>query len=153
MPGKLAQEIAQTKPWKFHAEEAFLNLARTYEALAQGFVDLFRPHGISVTQYNVLRILRGAGEEGLNCTEAARRMITHDPDITRLFDRLEARQLIERWRGKEDRRVVRAKIAPAGVLLLDELDGPVRELHRKQMEGLSDAEVSELIRLLEILRP
>jgi DNA-binding MarR family transcriptional regulator len=153
MAGKLAQEIAQTKPWKFAAEEAFLNLAKTYEALALGFAELFRPHGLSITQYNVLRILRGAGAEGLSCTEAARRMITHDPDITRLFDRLEARGLIERWRAKDDRRVVRARITDAGQQVLGELEDAVRELHRRQMAPLEEREVHELIRMLELLRP
>lgn len=153
MPGKVAQEIAQTKPFVCRGEEAFLNLARTYEHVMQGFSELFRELNISTTQYNVLRILRGAGSEGLNCTEAAQRMISHDPDITRLFDRLEARGLILRSRSTSDRRVVRATITGQGLEILAKLDQPVIDLHAQQMHHLNAEEMEELIRLLELMRP
>lgn len=153
MSGKVAQEIVQTKPFVCREEEAFLNLARTHEHIMQGFSELFREFNISTTQYNVLRILRGAGTEGLNCTEAAQRMISHDPDITRLFDRLEARGLIARSRSTADRRVVRAIITEQGLDILTKLDQPVFDLHAQQMHNLNAGEMEELIRLLELLRP
>lgn len=153
MSGKIAAEISQTKPFTCREEEAFLNLARSYEHLQQGFAELFRTFQLSTTQYNVLRILRGAGEEGLTCTEAARRMISHDPDITRLFDRLESRALIVRSRSTADRRVVMARISEAGVALLAQLDQPVLDLHMEQMRRLTPEGVETLITLLEQVRP
>lgn len=153
MPGKIAAEISQSKPFVCREEEAFLNLARSHEHLSQGFSELFRPFNLSTTQYNVLRILRGAGPAGLTCTEAAQRMISHDPDITRLFDRLEARGLIERSRSVADRRVVMANISQAGLQLLDQLQQPVLDLHADQMRRLNPDQVEALINLLELLRP
>ncbi|GAB4414511.1 MAG: MarR family transcriptional regulator [Bryobacter sp.] len=153
MSGKIAKEIQQAKPFTQREEEAYLNLARSYEYLTQQLTELFRRWNLSTTQYNVLRILRGVGEAGLSCTEAARRMITHDPDITRLFDRLEGRGLIQRGRLPEDRRVVMAYITESGLELLAELDQPVAELHSKQFAMLEREEVAELIQLLEELRP
>jgi DNA-binding MarR family transcriptional regulator len=153
MSGKVAAEISQTKPFSCREEEAFLNLARSYQHLEQGFSELFRAHNLSTTQYNVLRILRGAGPAGLTCTEAAQRMISHDPDITRLFDRLEVRGLIERSRSVADRRVVMAKISTEGLRLLEQLGEPVLQLHAEQMRNLSPQQIEELIGLLELLRP
>lgn len=153
MSGKIAKEIAQSKPFVCREEEAFLNLSRSYEHIMQGFSELFREFNISTTQYNVLRILRGAGPDGLNCTEAAQRMISHDPDITRLFDRLELRGLVLRSRSTADRRVVRACITEQGLDILTRLDQPVLDLHAQQMQSLDAGELEELIRLLELLRP
>ena len=153
MSGKIAKEITQTKPFVCREEEAFLNLSRSYEHIMQGFSEIFREFNISTTQYNVLRILRGAGPDGLNCTEAAQRMISHDPDITRLFDRLEVRGLILRSRSTADRRVVRACITEQGLDILTKLDQPVFDLHAQQMQRLDAGELEELTRLLELLRP
>jgi len=153
MPGKIAAEISQTKPFSCREEEVFLNLARSYEYLLQGLGELFKSSNISTTQYNILRILRGAGEAGLNCTEAAQRMISHDPDITRLLDRLETRNLIVRSRSLTDRRVVMVKIAQGGLDLLAQLDQPLLDLHALQMERLKPEQIEELIGLLELLRP
>lgn len=153
MPGKIGHEISQSKPFALREEEAYLNLARSFEHLTQQLTELFRPYQLSTTQYNVLRILRGAGEAGLNCTEAARRMITHDPDITRLFDRLAQRNLIRRSRSENDRRVVLAHITPEGLQLLAELDEPVRQMHATQFAALTGAQLVELIQYLEMLRP
>lgn len=153
MPGKIGQEISQSKPFALREEEAYLNLARSFEYLTQQLTEIFRPYQLSTTQYNVLRILRGAGEEGLNCTEAARRMITHDPDITRLFDRLAQRNLIRRSRSENDRRVVLAHITEEGLGLLAELDEPVRRMHATQFAALTGAQLVELIQYLEMLRP
>jgi DNA-binding MarR family transcriptional regulator len=108
--GKLAKEIKQSKPFRSREEEAFLNLARTHEVLAARVAELLKPYQLTPTQYNMLRILRGAGAEGLTCSQATERMLTADPDVTRLLDRMEAQELIRRERSKEDRRVVVTRI-------------------------------------------
>jgi DNA-binding MarR family transcriptional regulator len=153
MSGKLAAEISQTKPFSCREEEAFLNLARSYEFLLHRLAELLKTSNLSNTQYNMLRILRGAGESGINCTEAAQRMVSHDPDVTRLLDRLEARGLILRSRSLADRRVVVAKITQVGLDLLGELDQPLVDLHSSQMQRLTPEQIEELIGLLELLRP
>ncbi len=153
MSGKLAQEIVQAKPWTCREEEAFLNFTRTNEHLVQCLADFFRPYSLSHTQYNMLRILRGAGPAGLNCSEAARRMIANDPDVTRLFDRLEARALIERSRSTADRRVVQATITASGLDLLASIDNPIRVFHIQQMAALSSSRLEDLIEICEKLRP
>jgi DNA-binding MarR family transcriptional regulator len=100
----------------------------------------------------VLRILRGAGEQGRPCGEVSDRLITRDSDITRLFDRLEKRNLITRERSETDRRVVRAKIAPEAITLLDAVDQPILDLHVRQFSKLAEPDVTKLIDLLEVLR-
>jgi DNA-binding MarR family transcriptional regulator len=133
-------------------EQVFVNLLRTADALARGGEALLKPTGLSATQYNVLRILRGAGTEGLACREVGCRMISRDPDITRLLDRMESRRLISRARGEEDRRVVKTRIAPEGLRVLGELDAPVQEFHRRQLHHLRPQELQTLSRLLERAR-
>lgn len=149
---KKTEAMSSSKPGNYPEEDAFLGIARTHEYLMQGFVDLFRRYDLTPTQYNLLRILRGAGAEGLNCSEAGRRMINHDPDITRLFDRLELSGLLSRQRSQDDRRVVKAFLSEKGGQLLANLDAPVRQLHEKQMSSLDHAALENLIRLLERLR-
>jgi DNA-binding MarR family transcriptional regulator len=133
--------------------QVFVSLLRTADALARGAETLLKPSGLSATQYNVLRILRGAGAEGLACREVGCRLISRDPDITRLLDRMESRGLILRARGEKDRRVVRTRITAEGLQILRELDAPVRELHRRQLHNLSARELRKLSRLLERARP
>src|SRR5215471_16931585 len=116
-------------------ELVFLEIQKTADILARRVVPVFKAEDISPTQYNVLRILRGS-PDGLPCGEIANRMITRDPDITRLLDRLEKRGLISRWRESKDRRVVLARITPNGLKLLTRLDQPVEEAHRKQLGHL-----------------
>jgi DNA-binding MarR family transcriptional regulator len=118
----------------------------------RGMAELFRTVGLSPTQYNALRILRGAGEPGLTCGEIASRLITADPDVTRLLDRLEKAQLIARVRSTEDRRVVRARITPAGLEALAGLDGPVAALHVRQLGHMGRERLATLIELLESAR-
>jgi DNA-binding MarR family transcriptional regulator len=130
----------------------FVNLLRTAEALARGAEALLKSTGLSATQYNVLRILRGAGTGGLACREVGCRMISRDPDITRLLDRMESRGLIARARGKEDRRVVKTRITAEGLRVLRKLDAPVRELHRRQLHHLPAKQLRQLSRLLERAR-
>jgi DNA-binding MarR family transcriptional regulator len=152
MVGKLAREIKQTKPFSSAAEEAILNIQRTAAVLAAAFAETLKPHGISETQYNALRILRGAGPAGLACQEIADRMVTLDPDVTRLVDRLLARKLVERARSTEDRRVVVTKITGEGLRLLAELDAEARELPRKTLGPLGEKRLRILIGLLERVR-
>jgi DNA-binding MarR family transcriptional regulator len=120
--------------------------------LGRGLSALLKSRGISAPQYNALRILRGAGEAGLPCGEIAARMVTRDPDVTRLLDRLQKRGLIARGRGADDRRVVSTRITPEGLALLDDLDRPVRERHVKQLGFLSEPEVDALLAQLTRLR-
>jgi DNA-binding MarR family transcriptional regulator len=134
------------------AEEAvFLDLMRTSDVLSRGLVRVLKAEDLSPTQYNVLRILRGA-PEGLFCGEIASRMITRDPDVTRLLDRLEKRELIERCREPKDRRTVMARITPGGLKLLGRLDEPVQEAHRKQLGHLGSKRLRVLTDLLRISR-
>jgi DNA-binding MarR family transcriptional regulator len=129
-------------------ERAYLELLLTADRLAGKMAEWLKPHGLSPTQYNALRILRGAGVDGLPCTEVGARMISRDPDITRLVDRLERRGLVTRSRGAKDRRVVRASITPAGLELLKRLDRPVSEFVRGMMGHLRTEQLQSLMHLL-----
>ena len=133
-------------------EDVFVNLLRTADALSRGAEALLKSAGLSATQYNVLRILRGAGSEGLACSEIGCRMISRDPDITRLLDRMESRGLIARAREKEDRRVVKTRITAEGLRALEKLDAPVRDLHHRQLHHVPAKELLQLSRLLERAR-
>lgn len=126
------------------AENAFLSLVRTTRALLREVEVLLSQHGLTGAQYNVLRILRCAGERGSCGREVAGKLMTAEPDITRLLDRMEKRGLISRQRDKIDRRFVTACITPSGLQILAALDAPVAELHRRQFENLSTAELKQL---------
>ncbi len=132
-------------------EAAFLDLLRTTDMLSRGLVQVLKTGDLSATQYNVLRILRGA-PEGLACGEIASRMITRDPDVTRLLDRLEKRGLISRCRETKDRRTVMARITPDGLKLLSRLDEPVQAAHRKQLGHLGRERLRTLTELLRVSR-
>ena len=132
-------------------EAAFLDLLRTTDMLSRGLVTILKPEDLSSTQYNVLRILRGA-REGLPCGEIAKRMITRDPDVTRLLDRLEKRGLISRSREARDRRTVMARITGAGLKLLARLDEPLQAAHRKQLGHLARGRLRLLTDLLREAR-
>ena len=131
------------------AEQVSITLLRTAEALARNGETFLKPYDLSGSQYNVLRILRGAGEAGLACREVGDRMISRDPDITRLLDRLESRGLIARAREAKDRRVVKTRITAAGLALLAEIDAPIQEIHRRQLGRMSKAQLMKLMELLE----
>ncbi|HEX8691321.1 MAG TPA: MarR family transcriptional regulator [Longimicrobium sp.] len=152
MPGKIQAQIRQSKPFPSLEEEAFLNVLRTANTLSQGASELLKQHDLTLTQYNVLRILRGAGEQGLTAGEIGERMITRDPDVTRLLDRLEKRGLAERWRCTEDRRVVWTRITPAGLAAIAPLDHQITELHCRQLGHLGRDRLETLIELLESAR-
>ena len=152
MAPKLQSEIKQRAPFASIEQEVYLNLLRTGEALSQRVEKLLRASDLSGTQYNVLRILRGAGRQGLTCGETAERMVTHDPDITRLLDRLEKRELIIRARDALDRRVVTTRITADGLRLLAGLDKPLAELHRGLFGHVSRQDLKKLSSLLERVR-
>jgi DNA-binding MarR family transcriptional regulator len=150
--GKLAAELKQTKPFGSAAEEAVLNLDRTHEFIQQRTSLFFKQFQLTPTQYNALRILRGAGPEGITCSQVAERMVAADPDITRLLDRLEARQLIERERSREDRRVVVTRITAGGLELLQTIDRPLAEHTQQLMGHLGKEQLARLIEILESIR-
>jgi len=132
-------------------EAVFVDLWRTCDLLARGFAQLLKNDDLSPTQYNVLRILRGS-PEGLPCGEIANRMITRDPDVTRLLDRMEKRRLISRTRDGKDRRTVIGRITPEGLKLLARLDEPIQEMHRKQLGHLGRNRLWALTELLSAAR-
>jgi DNA-binding MarR family transcriptional regulator len=146
--GGIQVELKQRKPFSSLEEEAFVALQRTADALSRQFEGLMKAHGLSATQYNVLRILRGAGPGGLACSEIGERMITRDPDITRLLDRMERRKLVQRARDRADRRIILAQITPDGSKVLKSLDRPVKDLHRKLLHHMGQASLRSLIQLL-----
>ena len=128
-------------------ELIYLELLRTTDMLSRGVVQVLKEEDLSANQYNVLRILRGA-PDGLPCGEIANRMITRDPDVTRLLDRLEKRKLIGRGRDPQDRRTVMAKITREGLKLLADLDEPILQMHRRQLGHLGTERLQNLQRLL-----
>ena len=152
MTRRLAEEIKQRRPFGSLEEEVTLGVAKTADAFARAGDELLKGSGLTGTQYNVLRILRGAGSAGLSCGEVAARMITRDPDLTRLLDRLEARSLVSRARDDADRRVVTTRITATGLELLAGLDGPVQEQHRATLGHLGEAKLRMLAQLLDEAR-
>lgn len=130
-------------------EHIFITLLKVADALGQESEQLTRTAELTGTQYNVLRILRGAEPGGLACRGIGDRMITRDPDITRLLDRMEKRGLITRERQKDDRRVVKTRITPHGLALLKPLDQPMRDLHKRQFRHMAGARLKTLCNLLE----
>jgi DNA-binding MarR family transcriptional regulator len=136
-PRGLQAELKQTIPFGSREQEAYLSLLRTADALQTQVETWLKEFGLTGTQYNALRILRGAGADGLSCREIGERMITHDPDITRLLDRLEDRGLAERTRDKADRRVIYGKITVAGLKLLREMDAPLEKRGREMLRHVS----------------
>jgi DNA-binding MarR family transcriptional regulator len=148
----LKLEIVQKAPFASVHEEALLNLMRTSDCLHRAFHLKTRDWGVTSTQYNVLRILRGAQPYGLTCSAIGSRMITAEPDITRLLARLKALKLVRQKRGPHDRRVVWTQISEAGLDLLSKMDPAIERLPVELLGHLESAELAELIRLLEIAR-
>jgi DNA-binding MarR family transcriptional regulator len=149
---KMRVETGKRRPLVACPEEtAFLDLLRTTDMLSRGLDRILKTEDVSATQYNVLRILRGS-PAGLPCGEIGNRMITRDPDVTRLLDRLEKRGLISRRRVTKDRRTVIARITPAGLKLLARLDQPVQDTHREQLGHLGMKRLRALTELLAVFR-
>ncbi len=144
---------SETKPRRAASPEeaAYLDLVRTAEMLSRPIARLLKTEDLSPAQYNVLRILRGS-PEGLTCREIGNRMITRDPDITRLLDRMERRRLISRSRNDEDRRVVLTRITAGGLHLLARLDQPIRDMHRRLLGPLGPERLQALAQLLQACR-
>ncbi|MFL5618470.1 MAG: MarR family winged helix-turn-helix transcriptional regulator [Gemmatimonadaceae bacterium] len=152
MSPSLQQDLRQSKPFSSLQQEAYLSVVRTTSALTDRVEELLKPYGISGTQYNVLRILRGAGEGGLCRNELRDRMLTRMPDMTRLLDRMEEAGLVKRSRERDDRRMVLTRITARGRELLAELDRPMSELHKDQLARLTDEQLRSLIDLLTEVR-
>jgi DNA-binding MarR family transcriptional regulator len=132
-------------------EAAYLDLLRTADVLTRGAIGVLKAEELSTTQYNVLRILRGS-PQGLTCGEIASRMITRDPDVTRLLDRMEKRGMISRSRESRDRRLVLARVSPEGLKLVNRLDEPVQKIHRKQLGHMGKDRLRALAELLAAAR-
>ncbi len=152
MATRLQDELKQTRPFPSLEEEVVVGLARTSDAMKRGLLGVLKAKGLSDTQYNVLRILRGAGAPGLACGEIAERMVTRDPDLTRLLDRLEARDFITRARDGVDRRVVTTRISQEGLTLLAELDAPIQEAQRSLLGHMGERRLRSLAELLDLAR-
>ncbi len=151
-PKTLRDEIRQTKPFVSPAQEAILSLFRTSDMLRRMFSKMVEPHGISLQQYNVLRILRGVGKQGIPTLEIADRMVEQTPGITRLLDKLEAKRLVRRERYPKDRRQVLCWITERGLRLLAQLDKPAVSAGSNAMEPLSAGSLRSLISNLEKIR-
>jgi DNA-binding MarR family transcriptional regulator len=154
MPGRLARDIKQSKPFHSERQEAFFNLLRTTEHLAREASHILKEQDLSQTQYNVLRILKGAGDAGLPCSEIGNRLVSHDPDVTRLIDRLEKRALVSRNRDSSDRRVILIRLTPTGQTLVESCDADRRldAVLAPHFARLAPGECQTLITLLENLR-
>lgn len=148
---RLQKEVKKKQAFASPEQEAALNLARTSDRIQIRFERLFREYGLTPSQYNILRILRGEGQS-LPILEIAQRTITVVPGITGLIDRLERAGFVARRRCTEDRRVIFVEITAAGLEVLARLDEPVQDLHKTLMNRLSKKEIADLIRLLEKVR-
>jgi len=148
MSPPLQREIKQPAPFASLEAEVFLNVLRTSATLVGGLVEVLRPFDLTQPQYNVLRILRGAGVDGLLRGEVGERMVARVPDVTRLLDRMEALGQITRERGVDDRRIVRVRISAEGLRIVNALDEPVHAMHAQQLGHLSAEELAMLNALL-----
>lgn len=145
------RKIRQRRPFRSLGHEAVVALLKISDLLHRGFAEVVEPEGLTLQQYNVLRILRGAGPGGLPTLEIAERMIERAPGITRLIDRLGAKRLVARQRLDEDRRTVICRITPAGLRVLGRLDGPMDAADEAALSGLPKPEQRELVRVLNRL--
>ena len=152
MANKLKDEIQQKKPFSGLEEEALLNIRRTSGYIEHLSQQMLKQYGLTEPQYNVLRILRGAGRDGLRCSEIGERMISRDPDITRLLSRLQSRRLVERKRDSLDRRVIHIRISADGNRVLQELDPIVEALGISILGHLGQDRLVLLIDLMEEVR-
>jgi DNA-binding MarR family transcriptional regulator len=148
----LRAELKQQKPFSSLEQEALLSIERTAAVLGHAFAEALKPYGITATQYNVLRILRGAGKDGLCRNEVRDRLVSQVPDVTRLLDRLEESGLIVRERSSEDRRLVTTQITGEGLALLRSMDAPVLAMHKQHLGHLSQKQLRTLAELLALAR-
>jgi DNA-binding MarR family transcriptional regulator len=151
-PKTLRDELKMNKPFKSVEEEAILSIARTAAVIDHGGAEALKPFNLTITQYNVLRILRGAGSDGLCRNEVGERLVTKVPDVTRLLDRMEAAGLIVRQRGGEDRRFVATRITEKALKLLEKIDRELPAMHERLLGHVSQKRLRELIGILEEVR-
>lgn len=149
---KLQEEIRQTRPFATVEQEASLSIARTAALLEHAVGEALKPYGLTPTQYNALRILRGAGDDGLCRNEVGERMVAIVPDATRLLDRLDQMGLVTRSREGTDRRFVRSRLTAPGRQLVDSLDAVITELHARHLGHLGADRLRTLVELLEAAR-
>ncbi len=148
----LKSAIKQSKPFKSLHEELLLTLVRTAADVEHQMAQGFKPFGLTTTQYNVLRILRGAGTDGLCRNEIGARLVRQVPDVTRLLDRMEEAGLIVRERGGADRRYVTTRLTAQGLTLVNSLDAEVTAMHTTQVGHLTEKQMKALMDLLEDVR-
>lgn len=149
---KEKKEVRQARAVGSCEESVYLSLLRTAEFLSRGVTETLSQADLTPTQYNALRILRGAGQQGASCSEIGERMVTKDSDITRLLDRLETRGLVSREREAKDRRRIMTRITNEGLRVLAELDKPVVQCHRRQLGHLGEKQLASLAKLLQTVR-
>jgi len=152
MAGKLQQEIHKVRPFDSRQQEAFLNLLRTADHFSRARDGFLKAYKLSQSQYNVLRILRSCGDEGLACKHIAERMLTREPDMTRLLDRLQDRGLVTRARHNGDRRIVKSAITKTGMKLLAGIDKPIEAFYRAALGHMTETQLKKLVELLETCR-
>jgi DNA-binding MarR family transcriptional regulator len=149
---QLAQELKQTRPFASPVQEAVLSIKRTAALLELRLAELLRPFGLTPTQYNVLRILRGSGPDGLPRCEVQARLVAPVADTTRLLDRLEKMGFVARARNTEDRRVVTSRITPRGLALVDKVAVPLQKLEETEVGQVSESRLRALISVLDEVR-
>lgn len=149
---RIQQEIRQTRPFRSRRQECLIALLRTADVVTRRLAAVVEPHGVTLQQYNVLRILRGAGVDGLPTLEIAERMIERAPGITRLLDRLERKRLVLRRRCGRDRRRILCSIAPAGLELLGSMEAPMAAADESWAGRLRSGDVGTLVRMLDAVR-
>jgi DNA-binding MarR family transcriptional regulator len=152
MPSALQKELRQRRPFQSAAHEAVVGLLRTADLVRRQAAALVEPHGITIQQFNVLRILRGAGDEGLPTLEVAERMIEQTPGVTRLLDRLEAKELVRRQRCPKDRRQHLCWISAKGLAVLEKIDALTTRAQEDSLKGLRQKDRVTLIKLLDAIR-
>ncbi|HVS29869.1 MAG TPA: MarR family transcriptional regulator [Thermoanaerobaculia bacterium] len=148
----IAEELKQSRPFPAKSQEAAVALMRTADLVRRAVAAVIEPRGITTQQYNVLRILRGAGERGLPTLEIAERMIEQTPGITRLIDRLESKRLVSRERCTTDRRQVFCRIRSEGLELLETLDKPLAESEQEALGSMGQQDLLQLVELLDRAR-
>ncbi len=148
----LTEELKMQRPFVAAVEEAVVSIIATKARVEEALVGMLARHGITRPQFNILRILRGASPESLTCSTINERLVEKNPDVTRLLDRLEKAGLIERFRGKEDRRNVHSVITPGGLRLLGRISKEMLALEHDIMAQLTPAEVKTLLLMLQKIR-
>lgn len=148
----IADEIKQNKPFRSKSHEAYIALLRTADDSKRFVTEVLEPSGVTLQQYNVLRILRGVADEGLPTLSVAERMIERTPGVTRLIDRMERKGWVTRKRCTEDRRRVWCTISSRGLALLEELDAPINDVDGALQDALDDTELEALVDYLDRIR-